>query len=68
MKVNNESVATAVGDLSNVTVVQDFPIKLTDEGRAMMEIITDVAPGTQKYFRTGFFTAGDMAYAIKKLA
>jgi len=66
--VNDESAGTANGDLSNVTLVQDFPIKLTDEGRAMMEIINDVAPGSQKYFFTGFYTAGYMADAIDSLA
>ena len=68
--VNNEEGGTSGEDpdLANVTVVQDFPIKLTDEGRAMMEIMQDVAPGSQKYFFSGFFTAGYMAEAIEQLA
>jgi hypothetical protein len=65
--VNNEEGGVSEGDLSNVVFVQDFPIKKSDEGRAMMEIINDLAPGSQKYFRTGFFTAGDMADAIQEL-
>ena len=38
------------GDVSNVTVLQDFPFKRTDEGRAMMQIVQDVAPETDKIF------------------
>ena len=68
LHVNTEAVGVSEGDLSNVTVLLDFPIKRSDEGRAMMEIINDIAPGSQKYFRTGFFTAGDFAKAIEELA
>ena len=55
------------GDLSAVTVLQDYPIKSTDEGRAMLQIVHDVAPGAELYFRTGFLTAGDFATGIKQL-
>ena len=47
--------------------MQDFPVARTDEGRAMLQIIHDVAPGAQLYFRTGLFTAGDFAKGIKEL-
>jgi len=56
-----------VGYTQSVTVLQDFPITRTDEGRAMLQIIHDVAPGAKLYFRTGFFTAGDFAKGIKEL-
>jgi len=56
------------GDISAVTVLQDYPIRSTDEGRAMAQIVHDVAPGAQLYFRTGYFTAGDFATGIKQLA
>lgn len=55
------------GDLSAVNVLQDYPIKSTDEGRAMLQIVHDVAPGAELYFRTGFLTAGDFATGIKQL-
>jgi Subtilase family/IPT/TIG domain len=63
---------TAVQDISNgdlpaVTVLQDYPIRSTDEGRAMLQIVHDVAPGAELYFRTGFLTAGDFATGIKEL-
>ena len=51
---------------TNVHVLQDYPAG-TDEGRAMMQIVHDVAPGAELYFRTGFFTAGDFAKGIGEL-
>jgi len=39
----------------------------SDEGRAMLQIVHDIAPGAELYFRTGFHTAGDMARGIKEL-
>ena len=55
------------GFTTPVTVLQDFPIQQSDEGRAMLQIIHDVAPGSQLYFRTGFFSPGDFAVGIKQL-
>lgn len=55
------------GFTKNVHVLQDFPIRRTDEGRGMLQIIHDVAPGAELYFRTGFFTAGDFAAGIHQL-
>ena len=51
----------------NVHVLQDFPVRRTDEGRAMLQILHDVAPGAELYFRTGFFTPGDFASGIYQL-
>ena len=55
------------GYLKNVHVLKDFPVRLTDEGRAMLEIMHDVAPGAELYFRTGYFTPNDFAVGIKEL-
>jgi hypothetical protein len=52
------------GFAQNVKVLQDFPVQLTDEGRAMAEIVHDVAPGAGIVFRTAFFTANDFAQGI----
>ncbi|HEY5690850.1 MAG TPA: S8 family serine peptidase, partial [Cyclobacteriaceae bacterium] len=53
-----------------VTVTKDFPSRYgqgTDEGRAMLQIIHDIAPGAELVFRTGFITAGDFARGIRDL-
>ena len=51
----------------NVHVLQDFPLRRSDEGRAMLQIVHDIAPGAELYFRTGFFTKVDFALGIKQL-
>jgi Subtilase family/Secretion system C-terminal sorting domain/MBG domain (YGX type) len=51
----------------NVHVLKDYPGQRSDEGRAMLQIIHDVAPGAELYFRTGSVTAGDFAQGIKDL-
>jgi len=55
------------GFTKNVHVLKDFPVRRSDEGRAMLEIIHDIAPGAELYFRTGFFTNYDFAKGIKEL-
>jgi hypothetical protein len=55
------------GYIKNVHVLQDFPVKRTDEGRAMLQEIHDVAPGAELYFRTAYYTAGDFALGIHQL-
>jgi len=65
----------ATGNLpDNVDVVNDlsYPtecinLSANDEGRAMLEIIYDVAPGAQLAFRTGYRGTGDMIAAIYDL-
>ncbi|MEO7488917.1 MAG: hypothetical protein ABIU77_17530, partial [Ferruginibacter sp.] len=64
---NTAAVDLSNGDLSNITVLGDYPIRSTDEGRAMLQIVHDVAPGASLYFRTGFLTAGDFATGIADL-
>ena len=65
------------GDLPGVTnadhptpvdVVQDYPFGTrTDEGRAMLQIVHDIAPGAELAFRTGFLGAADFANGIREL-
>ena len=52
-----------------VQVLLDYPYgRRTDEGRAMLQIIHDVAPKAKLAFRTGFLTPGDFAQGIRQLA
>ncbi|HRH35924.1 MAG TPA: hypothetical protein PKY12_12745, partial [Catalimonadaceae bacterium] len=41
--------------------------KASDEGRAMLQIVHDVAPNAELLFRTGFVSAGNFAKGIKTL-
>lgn len=51
-----------------VQVLQDFPLGTrSDEGRAMLQIVHDVAPGADLAFRTGFLGAVDFAKGIRDL-
>lgn len=55
---------------SNFTPVQvvDYPGGVqSDEGRAMLQIIHDIAPKAELMFRTGFISAGNMAQGIRDL-
>lgn len=58
------------GDLpATVTVLQDGPAAgATDEGRAMLEVIDDVAPGARLAFNTGWGGPQAMAQGINNLA
>ncbi|HEX2847033.1 MAG TPA: S8 family serine peptidase [Chitinophagaceae bacterium] len=52
-----------------VSVLLDYPFGArSDEGRAMLQILHDVAPKAKLAFRTGFLTPGDMAQGIRQLA
>lgn len=51
-----------------VQVLADLPQRGNDEGRAMLQIVHDVAPKAKLAFRTGFLTAGDFAKGIQELA
>ncbi|MBL8000674.1 MAG: S8 family serine peptidase [Flavobacteriales bacterium] len=51
-----------------VQVLQDYPFgSRSDEGRAMLQIVHDVAPGAELAFRTGFLGAVDFANGIRAL-
>ena len=66
----------AAADIANNDLPADVQIIGTDylepdcidEGRAMMQIIHDLAPGSQQLFRTAFRSAADMAAGIVELA
>ncbi|NTV84350.1 MAG: hypothetical protein HGA23_08640, partial [Bacteroidales bacterium] len=48
-----------------VDVIKDYPYgSRSDEGRAMLQIIHDVAPGSELAFRTGFLGPADFAKGI----
>ncbi|HEX5653883.1 MAG TPA: S8 family serine peptidase, partial [Chitinophagaceae bacterium] len=51
-----------------VEVVLEYPYgQRLDEGRAMLQIIHDLAPKAKLAFRTAFLSAGDMANGIRQL-
>jgi hypothetical protein len=57
----------AQGDLPNdVQVLLDY--QGNDEGRAMMQIVYDIAPKSKLAYRTGFQTAGDFAQGIRDMS
>ena len=72
---NSSAVTTDItqGDLpaqiiSDPSYVVDYPYGLaSDEGRAMLQIIHDVAPDAELYFHTGFVSEGNMAAGIAYL-
>jgi cytoskeletal protein CcmA (bactofilin family) len=51
-----------------VQVLEDLAQRGNDEGRAMLQIVHDVAPNAKLAFHTGFLSAGHFAGAIQKLA
>jgi hypothetical protein len=79
LKTYNEADGRSNGDLPDlnkpfafskaVKVLKDLPKNppRSDEGRAMAEVIHDVAPGAELYFHTGSVSAGDFAQGIRKL-
>jgi len=58
----------ASGDLPAGIVVLDDLVGGSDEGRAMMQLIHDVAPGASQAFHTAFNGQADFALGIQELA
>ncbi len=55
------------GFTTPVTVLQDLSSGGTDEGRAMLQIVHDLAPGAQLYFATAFTGSANFASNIQAL-
>ena len=56
------------GDVTPVDVIQEYPYGVrTDEGRAMLQIVHDIAPGAELAFASGFISQGNMAQQIRNL-
>ncbi len=51
-----------------IQLVKEYTNGGIDEGRAMLQIVHDIAPGANLAFRTGFLSAGDFAKGIQELA
>jgi hypothetical protein len=63
------AVGVANGDLpAGITVLEEGPCPATDEGRGMMELIRDVAPGAHQAFHTAFNGQANFAQGIIDLA
>ena len=72
-RLNGQAVGIASGDLpaAGVQVIQELPVASgsgADEGRAMAEIIYDVAPGAEMAFNTAFTGEAGFAQGIINLA
>jgi hypothetical protein len=55
-------------DANDIHILAEGPAGATDEGRAMAELIHQVAPGAQIYFYTGDNSETDFAAGIQALA
>ncbi|MDH5380305.1 MAG: S8 family serine peptidase, partial [Cyclobacteriaceae bacterium] len=51
----------------SVHVLKDSPFGGKDEGRAMLQIVHDIAPEAELAFRTGIISPGDFANGIREL-
>lgn len=58
----------ASGDLPAVQVIKEGPVGSADEGRAMLQLVHDVAPGAELKFAAGAFGEQDFGNQIRALA
>lgn len=66
--LNGDLPGTGNPDYSNpVQIVENPSGRRSDEGRAMLQIVHDIAPKASLAFRTGFVSAGDFAQGIRQL-
>jgi hypothetical protein len=63
-----DEVDGALPSASNIEVLKDYASGGTDEGRAMMQIVHDIAPGASLAFYTAFDSEQDFANGILALA
>ncbi|HPE58286.1 MAG TPA: S8 family serine peptidase, partial [Bacteroidales bacterium] len=63
VNANGDSIPNPEND-TDVEVLLDFPYQGSDEGRAMLQIIHDVAPKADLAFRTGVLNPIDFAQGI----
>ena len=68
--LNGYATDIATGDLpAGITVLKDYGSGTgSDEGRAMMQLIADIAPDAELFFRTAFEGPIDFAVGIGELA
>ena len=66
--LNDSVTAGAAPALSRINVLQDGPAGSEDEGRAMLEVAYDVAPGANFAFHTAFIDDLNFAQGIKDLS
>jgi hypothetical protein len=71
--VNDDLPGTGnVANPDTVNVLQDYPFTIfskgSDEGRAMLQIVHDVAPKAKLAFRTGFISETNFAFGVRQLA
>ena len=71
---NNDTASRDLPGLYNpvnstpVQVLLEYPYGArSDEGRAMLQIVHDIAPKAELAFRTGFISPGDFAVGIKQM-
>ena len=55
------------GNTLPVDVIRELDRRGSDEGRAILQILHDLAPKSELAFRTGFNSAGDMALGIVEM-
>ncbi len=61
-------VGNPLGNTTQVNVLKDLPGGGSDEGRAMLQLVHDVAPGADLAFHTAFGGQADFANGIIELA